>query len=89
MKRSLIERFIKNPYTINIMLGGMIMPTVPPAATVAAAKCLSYPPLVISGCMIEPIVAVVAELEPEMAANKPHAPSADMASPPRNQPNIL
>ena len=72
-----------------MILGGMIIPTVPPAATVAAAKCLSYPPFVISGCMIEPIVAVVAEFDPDIAANKPHAPSADIASPPRIQPRKL
>ena len=36
--RSLIERFIRKPYTMKMMLGGMMMPTVPPAAAVAAAK---------------------------------------------------
>ena len=38
--------------------------------------------------MIEPMVAVVAEFEPEMAANMPQAPKADMASPPLTQPRI-
>ena len=71
---------------MKMMLGGMMIPTVPPAAIVAAAKFLSYPFSRISGYMIEPMVAVVAELDPEIAANKPHAPSEAIASPPRIHP---
>ena len=35
---------------------------------------------------MEPIVAVVAEFEPDIAANRPHAPRDAMANPPRIQP---
>ena len=38
--------------------------------------------------MIEPIAAVVAEFEPEIAENMPHAPSVAMPRPPRIQPSI-
>jgi hypothetical protein len=42
--------------------------------------------LTISGCSIEPMVAVVAEFEPEMAAKSPQAPRAAIDSPPRIHP---
>jgi hypothetical protein len=35
---------------------------------------------------MDPMVAVVAEFDPEIAANSPQAPSDAMASPPRSQP---
>ena len=38
--------------------------------------------------MIAPIAAAVAALEPEMAAKKPHATTATMASPPETCPSI-
>ena len=37
--------------------------------------------------MIDKIAAVVAELDPEMAANRPHAPMVAMARLPRSQPS--
>ena len=64
----------------------MIIPTVPPAAIVAAANSGSYFPSVISGCIIEPMVAVVPALEPDIAANIPQAPIEAIPSPPRTNP---
>ena len=37
---------------------------------------------------MEPMVAVVAEFDPEIAAKRPHAPSDAMPRPPRNQPSM-
>lgn len=47
----------------------MIIPSVPPAATEPVLKAESYLYLLSSGSAIVDIVAAVAELEPQIAAN--------------------
>ena len=62
------------------------MPSVPPAATAPAARRSVYPNRRISGIATLPIVAAVATLDPETAANPPHATIVAIASPPRRCP---
>ncbi len=50
------------------ILGGMITPMEPPAATMEAAKFLSYPLSFIEGIRTEPTAAVSAAAEPETPA---------------------
>ena len=68
-------------------LGGMRMPMVPPAATAPVASLSSYLYLRISGSAICAMVAAVARLEPQIAANAPQAPIVASASPPRRWPS--
>ena len=56
------------------MLGGIIIPNVPPAATEPAANFLSYPLLIISGTATIPTTATVTGLEPETAAKPADEP---------------
>jgi hypothetical protein len=68
------------------MLGGMIAPTVPPAATVAAAYLRSYPSSTILGWSALPTAAVVAVLDPVIAEKIAQQPSAALPVLPGNQP---
>ena len=64
-------------------LGGIRMPSVPPAATEPVASLGSYPILRICGSATVVMVAAVAMLEPLMAAKPAQAATVAMASPPR------
>ncbi|MBA7592375.1 hypothetical protein ES708_34556 [subsurface metagenome] len=55
------------------MLGGISIPNVPAPAIEPIIKFRSYPRFSCSGIATEPIVAVVAVLEPERAAKMAHA----------------
>src|SRR5690625_274415 len=67
---------------IMLMLGGMSIPKVPPAATEPNTKRSLYFLAFIAGTATVPIVAAVATDEPEMAANRPHETILECSSPP-------
>src|SRR5660398_224025 len=76
-----------NAITMSTTLGGMTTPRVPPTATLPVLRASSYSYSSIKGREIVPMVAAVAELEPEMAA-KPVLPTITVpATPPRMRPN--
>ena len=62
-----------NPYIINKLLGGIMLPKAPPAAATAPANLLVYPSLFITGIVILPMAAVVAGPDPDNAENSIHA----------------
>ena len=64
-----IDTLAIDPYTIIVMLGGMIAPMVPAHATSAAAKPGLYPWSFIAGTRIDPIADVSATDDPETPAN--------------------
>ncbi len=61
------------------------MPSVPPAAIVPRNSGSLYPCRRTSGSAIVPIVAAVATLEPDVAANMAHEPMLECISPPGSQ----
>ena len=65
--------------------GGIRMPSVPPAAMVPRNSGSSYLRFWISGSATVPIVAAVATLEPEVAANMAQAPMLACIRPPGSQ----
>lgn len=67
-------------------LGGIRMPSVPPAAIVAVARCSEYPNERIGGNATLVMVAADARLDPEMAAKPPQAKIVETARPPRTWP---
>ena len=67
---------------MNIVLGGISMPRVPPAATQPVANSMSYPRFLISGNAITPMVAAEAKLEPVQAAKAVQAKLVAKAIPP-------
>ena len=68
---------------MKITLGGISMPSPPPAATVPLANASSYLNRRISGKATAAIVAAVAGPDPQIAPNAAHAPTVAIASPPR------
>ncbi|MBA7587561.1 hypothetical protein ES708_29592 [subsurface metagenome] len=72
-----------------MMLGGIKMPIVPPAATLPVANLGLYSNFLISGKDTDPIVAAVAVLEPLIAANIALPATVAMAKLPRKRPRIL
>lgn len=64
------------------MLGGMIIPVTPAAATVAAVYCGRYPFSRIGSFITPPMAATVAALDPDNAAKKLEARIATAPSPP-------
>jgi len=71
------------------VLGGINIPNVPPAAKQAAENPLLYFIFSISGKATAPMVAVVAALDPQIAANPAEAPILAMDNPPGRCPNHL
>ena len=67
---------------MKIVLGGMRIPRLPPAATTPVARAGSYRYFFISGRATEAIVAAVALVEPQMAEKPAQAPIVAMARPP-------
>ena len=74
--------WVKIPYMTNKTLGGISIPSVPPAAIEPAAKPSSYPNLRMEGMATLDIVAAVARDEPHTALKPPQATTVAMASPP-------
>jgi|GEM_PF-3831557 len=62
------------------------MPRVPADATVPVANEGSYLYFLISGSAIFPMVAAVAAVDPQIAANPEQASTVAMVSPPRKWP---
>jgi len=77
-----IDCSVRIAYTINTTDGGIIIPSVPPAATVPAASFISYPYRFISGSTTDAIVAAVAGPDPQIAPKAVHAPTVEIAIPP-------
>jgi len=77
------------PYMTSMMLGGMRMPRVPPAATAPAESDLSYPLATIGAMAMIPIVVTEAAMTPVQAANTVATTITVMASPPRMPPSIM
>jgi len=71
--------------TIGI-LGGMIIPKIPDAATSATEKFLSYPFSSMAGIIIEPMEATVAGADPDIAPKNMHVTTVTIAKPPVNCP---
>jgi len=71
---------------MKMVLGGIITPRVPAAATQPVARESSYPYLFISGMATLPMAAAVAFVEPHMAAKPAQAAIVAMARPPRRWP---
>src|SRR6516225_5581113 len=69
---------------IILMDGGIRMPSVPPAASVARKSGSLYLCLSISPIATTPIVAAVATLDPDTEPNNAHAPTLECISPPGN-----
>ena len=67
---------------IMFMLGGMRMPSVPPAQTDPRSILSLYPLAIIVGIATTPSVAAVATLDPEVAAIRAQAPILVCKSPP-------
>ena len=67
---------------IIVILGGIKIPSVPPAQIVPAASSGEYPLFLISGIPIFPIAAQVAGEDPHKAAKIEQAPRFDITSPP-------
>ncbi len=61
------------PYMMKITLGGISIPSAPPAAMLAVDSESSYLYFRISGSAIAEIVAAVAVFEPQIAPNMPQA----------------
>ena len=87
MKRSPIELSVRMPYSTMITDGGIRIPMVPPAATVAVARSSLYPYRRISGIATRDIVAAVATDDPQIAENAPQAQIVASPSPPRSAPS--
>ena len=64
------------------MLGGIIMPKVPPAHSIPIENVRWYPAAISAGYMMEPTASSVTIDEPEMAAKIPQARRAATARPP-------
>ncbi len=58
------------------------MPRVPPAANAPVLSAPEYPNLLNSGKATFPMVAAVANDDPQIAPNPAHAPTAAIATPP-------
>ena len=74
---------------MNMKLGGIRIPRVPPETVVPVERESAYFSLLISGIAIDPIVAAQATAELLIAANNAHAPMEAMATPPGSLPNHL
>src|SRR5699024_9028945 len=81
-----IDTFAINAYTIIGIEGGIILPSSPELATVAAAKLLGYPFFSIAGISVVPTAAVVAEEEPDIVAKIMDVRTAAAPRPPLNHP---
>ena len=68
------------------MTGGRIWPPADDAASTAPAKAGLYPARIMSGMVTAPVVAALAEGEPEMVPKNADASTAVLAAPPRVQP---
>lgn len=75
--------------TINTVLGGMMVPRVPPAAMEPVLNVSLYLYFRSSDKAMVPMVAAVADVEPEMEANPAQAKMVVEARPPRNRPTHL
>ena len=69
------------------MLGGMIWPSVPEAATVPVASSFLYPRRSMVGTASRPMVTTVAPTIPVEAPSRAPTTTTEMASPPRRRPN--
>jgi len=74
---------------MKIVLGGIRIPRLPPAATTPVASAGSYRYFFISGSATEAIVAAVALVDPQIAENPAQAPIVATASPPGRCPRNL
>ena len=74
---------------MNMVLGGMRTPSVPPAAMHPVASFRSYPRLFNSGSAITPMVAAEARLDPVQAAKAVQARFVARAIPPGALPTDL
>jgi hypothetical protein len=73
---------VRMPKVTRVMLGGIIMPSVPPPATVPMAKSLRYPRETIWSTEIRPMAAAVAGEDPHSAANTVQESVVLIARPP-------
>ena len=71
------------PYTTNVMLGGITTPIAPADAINAAENAGLYPALIIAGTRMTPRAATVAGPDPEIAAKKQATTTQTIATPPR------
>ncbi len=69
------------------MLGGMRIPSVPPAQTEPVINSLLYPRLSILGIAISPIIVTEAAITPTQAAKMVPIAMLLTANPPLNPPN--
>ncbi|OQC74179.1 MAG: hypothetical protein BWX45_00059 [Deltaproteobacteria bacterium ADurb.Bin002] len=74
---------------MKMVLGGIRIPRLPPAATTPVASAGSYWYFFISGSATEAMVAAVALVEPQTAEKPAQAPMVAMASPPGRWPKNL
>jgi hypothetical protein len=72
-KRRPMETSATDPYMIMLMLGGMRMPSVPPAAMEPSTMRSLYRLALNAGMATTPMVAAVATLDPEFAASSADA----------------
>jgi hypothetical protein len=85
-KRLAMDWLVWSPMMISTTDGGMTTPRVAPAATDPADRIGLYLNFFISGRATVDMVAAVAELEPQMAANPAQARMVVMDRPPRISP---
>src|SRR5699024_4285975 len=82
INKSPIETSAATTHNIIALLAGTMIPSAADTAWLAAAYSTLYPLATIAGIRIEPIAAVVADPEPEMAAKNMEVTMATIANPP-------
>ena len=82
MNKSVIDASAIEPYTTNVIDGGMTTPIAPPAAISAQENAAGYPAFTNAGIIINPNAATVAGPEPEIAAKKQDTTTQTIAIPP-------
>ena len=82
LNRLVIDASAMEPYTTNVIDGGITTPIAPPAAINAQENAAGYPAFTIAGIMISPSAATVAGPDPEIAAKKQDTTIHTIAIPP-------
>jgi len=81
-KRAPTEVWAREPKTMRDILGGMRIPSVPPAARDPRESFESYPLFSRAGMAMVPMVAAVAGEEPQMAAKREQLTTFEWSNPP-------
>ena len=82
LNRLVIDASAMEPYTTNVIDGGITTPIAPPAAINAQENAAGYPAFTSAGIMISPSAATVAGPDPEIAAKKQDTTIHTIAIPP-------